>query len=273
MGKFISSLFTPSHTAPVEIEPDVITTETIVTEARVKALRFFKDHIGRELISAAHSRSDITFPSLLFVHLVEETAHVTELRLKAQLDDEGLPMIEVVSSYQDEGEFFEGNVFVSSEAILDFSEEELVSKIRAGEIGEGCMFLAGATISGSAIFGRNVIVGQNCKIFGGVIGDDVVLSHKVWIGPDVELATGTLVGTETSLSGRIRIGYTPTNETGENPSLVMIGDSCALDECTVRRGTIIGKHCLVDNNPSFSGLIPDGATVVGAGDSFSIVPF
>lgn len=274
MSKFVSSLFGRSHSASFDAEPDVINKETNITEAQVKALEAFRSPVGSELLAAATARRDVTLPTLTYVYLVEETAHVTEIQLSSKLAADGLPSIEVLSSKEDKGELFEGDVFVSDEAILDFSEEELLAKIRAGEIGEGCRILAGAMITREAILGRGVIIGMNCKVFGGVLGDNVVLGSRVWVGPDVEIESATLVGAETSLSGRIRIGQSQNTETEEvSPSLVILGNSCALDQCTVRPGTIIGKHCLVDNNPVFSGIVPDGATVVAAGESFAIVPF
>jgi carbonic anhydrase/acetyltransferase-like protein (isoleucine patch superfamily) len=249
--------------------------ETKISDVRFAALEtYLESDAAQKLLSTALDQRGISLPTLTFVELVEDVAHVVTVKLENKSDLTGLPYLQVISATHDRGTVYEGDIFVSNEALLDFDEEILLQKIAMGEIGEGCRILANASVSEDSILGRNVIVGQNCKIFGSVIGDDSVLGSNVWIGPDVEIESCTLIGADTSLSGKISVGVDAESEDIETqPSFVIIGDNCALDDCFVKRGTIIGGHCLVERNPNFSGIIPDGATVVARGDGFSVVPY
>ncbi|MDZ4786183.1 MAG: hypothetical protein SGJ02_08920 [bacterium] len=279
MSKFISRFFgtytpTISPTAlPIEIQPELNSPETVLKEVAVNALSDFKNPISKKLLVEAVTRNDIALPTLIYVHLADNMAVVTEITFTKKFGSDDLPILAVKAAKTDPGKVFDKDVFVSDEAVLDLTAEEISEKIKSGEIGSGTCFLAGCTVCADAIFGMNVIVGPGAKIFGGVFGDNVVLGRNAWIGHEVEIASGVLIGAESSLNGKISIGFSPENETGVEPSRVLIGDSCAFDQCTIGRNTIIGKHCLVENNPNFSGIIPDGATVVGSGSSFSIVPF
>ncbi len=273
MSKFISRIFGPLKTNTTNLVPETLSPETLIKEAQVNALSDFLDPTCKELIAAAVTESDLAFPTLLYVQISENVAIVTEIEFAKKVGADNLPLVTIKSARKDSGRLFDGDIFVSDEALLDFTDEELETKISAGEIGQGTCFLAKSVISEKAIFGRNCIIGEGAKIFGGVFGDNVVIGRNAWVGHAVELASGVLIGQETSLNGTIKIGFDPDNETGVEPAYVMIGNSCALDSCSIKRRTIIGKHCLVDNNPEFSGLIPNGATVVAQGKSFSVIPY
>ena len=249
--------------------------ETKISDVHFAALEtYLESEIAQKLLANALNQRGISLPTLTFVELVDNVAHVITVKLQSNSDLTGLPRLEVISAIHDNGTVYEGDIFVSNEALLDFDEEILLQKIAMGEIGEGSRILANSSVSEDSILGRNVIVGQNCKIFGSVIGDDSVLGSNVWIGPDVEIESCTLIGSDTSLSGKISVGVNADSDDVETqPSYVIIGDNCALDDCFVKRGTIIGGHCLVERNPNFSGIIPDGATVVARGDGFSVVPY
>ena len=250
-------------------------TSTKISDVHFQALEsYMESPLGQKLLKTVVGNRSISLPTLTFVELVENEAHVITVKLSNKSDLTGVPSLDVISVVLDKGVVYDGDIFISDEALLDFDEEVLLEKIATGEIGEGCRILANASVSEDSIIGRNVIVGQNCKIFGSIIGDDSVLGSNVWVGPNVEVGSGTLIGADTSLSGKISVGVSEDIEEGQvEPSLVMIGDNCALDDCFVKRGTIIGGHCLVERNPNFSGIIPDGATVVAKGDGFSVVPY
>lgn len=274
MSKFISRIFGSFPSNSTKREPTVLSSpETTLQEIKVTALNDFLNPEYKGLIAEGVKHKEITLPTLLFVYVSDDAAFVTEITLNKKLDTDGLPELKIKSVTKDQGKLFNGDVFVSNEALLDFTDEELRVKIASGEIGHGTCFLAKAIVSDKAIFGRNCIVGEGAKVFGGVFGDNVVIGRGAWIGEEVEVATGVLIGCETSLNGKIKIGFHDNNETGVDPAFIIIGDSCALEDCIIRRGTIMGKHCLVDNNPNFAGLIPDGATVVADGKSFEVVPY
>lgn len=273
MSKYLPCILFRPIAAPAKNAPmkrSRKNTSLRISDVSFKALNAFAENeSAQKKLTAAMEYRGISLPTLTFVELGEGVAHVITVKLKKQKDLTGLPKIEVISATTDKGQIYGDNIFISDEALLDFDEEILLAKIEAGEIGEGTCILANASVSEDSILGRNVIVGQNCKIFGSVIGDDTAMGENVWIGPKVEIESCTLIGKDTSLSGKIRIGLSEASEELE-PSLVIIGDSCALDDCSVERGSIIGGHCLVEKNPSFSGLVPDGATVSATSDGFNV---
>lgn len=243
---------------------------TRISDVSFRALNAFaQSESAKKILATAMQHPGISLPTLTFVELGEEVAHVVTVKLNKQQDASGLPKIEVLSATTDKGQIYNGNIFISDEALLDFDEDVLIDKIEACEIGEGTCILANASVSEDSILGKNVIVGQNSKIFGSVIGDDTTMGENVWIGPKVEIESCTLIGKDTSLSGRISVGVSESSEELE-PSFVIIGDNCALDDCSVDRGTIVGGHCLVEKNPSFSGVVPDGATVSASANGFNV---
>jgi len=245
-------------------------TSVRISDVSFRALdAFAKSESAQKILIAAIQHRGLSLPTLTFVELGDGVAHVITVKLKKQLDLTGSPRIDVISTVTDKGQIYGNNIFISDDALLDFDEAVLLDKIEAGEIGEGTCILQNAYVSEDSILGRNVIVGQNCKIFGSVIGDDTVMGGNVWIGPKVEIESCTLIGSDTSLSGKIKVGLSESSDELE-PSLVIIGDNCALDDCSVEKGTIIGGHCLVAKNPSFSGLVPDGATVSATATGFSV---
>ncbi len=279
MSKYLPCvLFRPSQAVPAKkqnMKKAKNSSATKISDVHFRALESYVDSpIGQRLLKAAVDNQGISLPTLTFVELVGDEAHVITVKLSNKADLTGLPRLDIIKVVLDKGFVYDGDIFISDEALLDFDEEVLLEKIAMGEIGEGCRILANASVSEDSIIGCNVIVGQNCKIFGSVIGDDSVLGSNVWIGPDVEIESCTLIGSDTSLSGKISVGVNADSDDVEaQPSYVIIGDNCALDDCFVKRGTIIGGHCLVERNPNFSGIIPDGATVVARGDGFSVVPY
>jgi NDP-sugar pyrophosphorylase family protein len=245
-------------------------TSVKISDVSFRALdAFAKSESAQKMLIAAMQHRGISLPTLTFVELGDGIAHVITVQLKKQQDLIGSPKIDVISAVIDKGQIYGENIFISDQALLDFDEEVLLAKIESGEIGEGTCILANASVSEDSILGRNVIVGQNCKIFGSVIGDDTAMGENVWIGPKVEIESCTLIGRDTSLSGTITVGVSEFSDELE-PSLVIIGDNCAIDDCSVEKGTIIGGHCLVEKNPSFSGLVPDGATVSATATGFSV---
>ena len=217
-------------------------------------------------------RSNVSLPTFSLVHREGESAFVLEVELRFARHSD-TPNLDLKGAFKDTGKVYPQGVFVSEDAFLDFSEGELIERIEAGEIGSNVSFLPPTILNTEASFGDNCVIGPNSRVFGGFFGKNVYLGADVWISPGVEVAGQLIIGKGSSLSGEINIGFAPDNIHGEKSGLILVGDSCALERCAVLRNTVIGKHCLVEGNPTFSGYIPDGATVVASGDKFLVVPY
>lgn len=247
--------------------------ETVLTEITFEAIYKVINQKFSSLLKQTLQRTDTSLPTLIDVHVENDVAFITHVKFDPRSANDLNPGFLVLGAERDKGLLYEKDVFVSDQAELEFSEEELLAKIALGQIGEGTCILAGAAIDNSAKFGKNCIVGKDSRIFGGEFGDNVILAEAVWVSQDVVVANGVLIGKGTSLSGKIKIGIDSAYDPDESLGSVAIGDSCALEDCTIEPGTVIGKHCLVENNPDFSGIIPDGATVVATGESFEVIPY
>jgi len=162
MGRFTDRIFRSQvyNSSSTDIR------ETNVTEVSLESLQGTILPNFSNLLHETISRDDVALPSLITVSIEDNMAFITEVEFDPTSLEEGSPGFSITGAYRDSGITYEGNVFVSDEAVMEFSEEDLLVKIAKGDIGSGTCFLARCIVSADAKFGMNCIIGQDSKVSG-----------------------------------------------------------------------------------------------------------
>ena len=148
-------------------------------------------------------------------------------------------------------------------------------------LGEGARIAASAEVRENVSIGRDVIIGQRCRIFPGVVvGDDSVLGHDVVLYPNVTIYHGCVLGNRVvvhsgSVIGADGFGFVWDKKSWckipQTGSVIIEDDVEIGANTTVDRGamsnTVIRKGAKVDNQVQIAHNVEIGEHVAIAGSA------